>query len=158
MSYSFIRKPTDAILNYADLTLGQVVWHVYGIYPPCGPTSYTITRLPSKHSEHPEYSDIHVSQADSIVFDWKRGDGDHSLMHFASDCNMLPGYSHNNNYCFATKEAAEDFVKSCCEDWNSNPDQIERIEEQRRLDAMADAYDNAYYDDYDLFGRAVEGL
>lgn len=126
-------RPKNSIESYSDLKVGDHIWEVCGIWRPFVGYERIVTRSPIKFSEHPEYSE-YSTQGDLIVFDISYANDPSLIIHwFASDCNMQPGQSHNDNYWFRSAEdaeAARDFLKS---EWEKDPEVFAReIEEQER--------------------------
>lgn len=143
----FIRPALNAITSAEELTVGTKLWHVYGIFTPfVSSHEYTVIRAPISFNQHPSWKECHSRLEDDIVFD--TDNGTHQEKHFAFDGNI--GAHHNNNYWFKTKEAADAYCVQCREDWESNPDEIERVQERRRQDALDSLHDD-YYDDYGDF-------
>ncbi len=140
----FIRKPTNALTSPEEIKLGDKLYHAYGIWPPsASDTAYVVTREPIPFRDHPQYAEIHSSQADDIVFDVKYGEEkEYTSKNYAADGNI--GAHHNSNYWFRSYEDAAAFVAQCREDWESNPEMIE--EEKRRRDEMMMDDD---FDDYE---------
>lgn len=136
-------RPKNAIENSADLKVGDEVWQVYGIWPPCMGGNVIIHSPAVKFRDHKDYSDIHISQADLTVFDTRyTDDAIIIVMHFAASGNMLPDKPDNNNYYFRSREdaeAARDFLRA---EWEKNPDAIAEAiverERDRELDRMMD--------------------
>lgn len=132
---SRFERPADAIENAADLRVGDRIWHVYGIWPPQMGGEHIVTRAAGPFKDHRAYGPIHASGADSIVFDTRWIDGKHSHMNFASDGNMVPGHSHNDNYWFrseSTADAAVEMLKAAWEASGKIAEEIARREEDRR--------------------------
>lgn len=143
-------RPQSAIADFRDLRVGDVVYEVYGIWPPCRGKQKTVTRAPIKFSEHPEYSDIHKSSADKMVFDLAYPDG-LTVMSFASDRNLMPGHSHNDNYLFRSEEDAESAVIWLRDRWSSSPGSIaEEVERMFTWDSFDDRWeDHDYFTEVD---------
>jgi hypothetical protein len=117
-------RPAGAIASHADLKKWDVVWHVYGIWPPFVSGPGIIVR--------PPYAD----EDKGVVFDVRTPRRNYVETNFASDGNLLPDYSHNDNYWFHSEkeaEAARDWLRS---KWEADPsriqDEIERREERAR--------------------------
>lgn len=143
-------RPKNAIDNYADLKVGDVIWHVCGIWPPfCSRAPSTITGEARPFRDHPEHDGQRGCQSDEIVFDEHPADWDWPHMAFASDGNLVPGRSHNDNYWFRSKEdaeAARDYLRT---QWDANPDMIEAVlEDRRRWDEIDREYDRLQYDSW----------
>lgn len=134
-------KPQNTIEDVNELKTGDRIWHVYGIWPPQMGGEFMVTREASPFKDRPEYSDIHASSAELLVFDEQWADSDMIHMNFASDCNMQPGYSHNDNYCFRSEGDAQAAVKFLTEQWEASgniAEEIARREEDRRFCEFAD--------------------
>lgn len=129
-------RPAGAIENVSDLKIGDHIWHVYGIWPPQMGGEFTITRTVVQFQDHPDYSEIHSSQAELLVFDEQWADSEMVDMAYASDSNMQPGHSHNDNYCFRSEEEALAAIDFLTKQWEAAPDliseEVARREEDRR--------------------------
>lgn len=149
-------RPQGSIENAADLKVGDVIYHVYGIWPPvASDMPHTITRAAILLRDHPEGGPDDF-QRDLLVYDESWGGLQHSHMAFASDGNMVPGKSHNDNYCFRTKEAAEaarDYLRA---QWQAHPELIAKEVEQRELDRLCDDFDGDDWQDYAADENASE--
>ncbi len=133
---SRFERPQNTIEDAASLRVGDHIWHVYGIWPPQMGGEHIVTREAAPFCQHPRYESPHSSQGDQIVFDEKWVDGKKPHMSFASDCNMTPGHSHNDNYCFrseADARAAVEFLRSAWESSGKIAEEIARREEDRRF-------------------------
>lgn len=131
---SRFERPANTITDVNELKVGDHVWHVYGIWPPQMGGGYIITKQAGPFCEHHEYSDIHEGSADQLVFDERWVGGQHSTMNFASDCNMLVGYSHNDNYCFRSEAdalAAIDWLRLQWEQSGRIAEEVARRKEDR---------------------------
>lgn len=120
-------EPINAIRNYADLKVGDELWGVCGVYPPSADDKPSVVVvLPRKFRDHPEYREIHSRQGDQIVFDVRSHwhENGESMMRFASDANMVPGYSHNDNYEFRSKKDADAYAAWLRYEWEKRPDLI----------------------------------
>lgn len=137
-------RPQNAIESFKDLKDGDVVYRVYGIWPPATGGACTVVGAPKKFSEHREYSDIHASSKDAIVFDLKHEKYDYTDMNFASDSNLIPGYSHNDNYCFRTEADAAAAVEWLHDQWTSSDGAIARFEAERAMWRAIDDEFSAY--------------
>lgn len=140
-------RPSGAIDNFADLKVGDVIWHVYGIWPPFMSTSpATVVEVARPYSLHRDYSDD-STQGDLMVFDvlWRE---DFTDMHFASDGNLVPGKSHNDNYWFRTEDEAKVAVEFLRNQWDADPNSIAEVLADRELLRSMDDYYDAYgYDE-----------
>lgn len=141
----YFPRPAGAIEDVNTLKLGDVLYHVYGIWPPslsAYPETVVRTALAFKH--HPEYHDG-SSQGELLAFDtecvsfWNHKEY-YRRMHFASDCNMEPGHSHNDNYWFRSKEEAEAAVTFLYVQWKARPDLIEEVKEWRERERAAERH------------------
>lgn len=143
-------EPINAIRDYRDLKVGDELWGVCGVYPPSADDKPSVVAaMPRKFRNHPEFGD-HSSQGDEVVFDVRchwHGEGE-SMMQFASDANMVPGYSHNDNYEFRSKKDAEAYAAWLRYEWEKRPD---LIAEQKWLhDDLMDFSDSIGWDyEYD---------
>lgn len=139
-------EPIDAIRDYSDLKIGDELWSVCGVWPPFVDNEPRIVAsLPMKFKDHPEFSEP-SSQGNQIVYDVRyswHAEGE-STMRFTADDNMVPGYSHNDNYVFRTKDAADGFAAWLRYEWMKRPDLIA----EQRLISLAHEYDEPYFDDY----------
>ncbi len=151
MKNDFIRKPTTAVSSLDEINVGVTLFHACGIWPPfTSEERLVVTRAPIKFRDHPEFTDIQSSLADSVVFDvdWLVNGQSYIQMHFAADGNLGEGGGYNHNYWFKSHDDAATFVAQCREDWMNNPVQIAE-EEARRLDwARMDDYDDVHEDEY----------
>ena len=130
------KRPQNTIDNAFDLRVGDHVWHVYGIWPPQMGGEHVISRAAGPFKHHSEYSDIHLTSADDVVFDTRWINGKNSTMNFASDGNLVPGHSHNNNYWFRSEADALAAVELLRSEWESSgkiEEEIARREEDRRF-------------------------
>lgn len=114
-------RPANTIDNSADLKVGDTIFRVYGNYPPQMGDESKIVGPAIPFKDHPEYDPIHVQLADHIVFDVQRSG---YVTYEYSDDNNMNGYSHNDNYCFRTREDAEAAVEFLKSQWEANPDLI----------------------------------
>lgn len=144
--------PANVVTDFNDLKIGDVVYEVYGIWPPQTGGPKTVMSTPVKFSEHREYRDIHESLANSVVFDLAYPDG-LTVMEFASDNNLVPGYSHNDNYLVRSDEDAKAAALWLREQWSASPSSI--AEEQARMFDLI-GFDADWGDaDYDYDDREV---
>src|SRR6185503_4815855 len=124
-------RPQGTIENYADIKIGDVVWHVFGFSPNCAVEKrpHVVVLAPIPYKDHPKWSKIHEGSEDDIVFDTevKYNSGTHRSMHFVGDGNLTPGRSHNDNYWCRTKEAAEAAAAElrCC--WTNDSKAISQF-------------------------------
>lgn len=139
------QRPEGTIKNYSDLKVGDHIFHVYGIWPPFFGGEHIVTKAPDTFSRHRGYGEIHSMSAESIVFDVKYGNGGNSYMNFATDGNLNPGHSHNDNYWFRSEQAARDAVTFLRSQWEADPELI-AAEQERRARDWAD-YDGDDYSD-----------
>ena len=136
-------EPLNAIRDYRDLKIGDEIWGVCGVWPVWADDKPSlIVGLPRRFRDHPDFDPIHSSQGDNIVYDVRHywHEGNQSTMHFAADGNMVPGYSHNDNYEFSTKADADAFAAWLRYEWMKRPDLIE--EQKRQHDALMDFSDS----------------
>ena len=129
-------RPKNTIDNAFDLSVGDHVWHVFGIWPPQMGGEHIVTQLARPFEQNREYSDIHSGSADEIVFDTQWIDSKYSTMNFAADGNLVPGRSHNNNYWFRSEADALAAVELLRAEWEASgtiAEEIERQEEDRRF-------------------------
>lgn len=144
--------PENALTHYSQLKVGMKIYHVYGIYPVQDISEHIVTSLPVRFEEHPDYSPIHESQKDCIVFDsaWTRFNDGFSSKDFADSWNIGEN-NYNSNYLFATLEDAEKahalFTKFYEEDDAARNREIERHAE---IDRLADMMFR-YHDDHDEY-------
>lgn len=132
-------RPAGAITDAKELRLGDHVWKVIGIWPPFVYGEHIVTREAVPFKDHPEYADIHHHSASSIVFDCRRVEGSYSDFAFASDGNLQPSHSSNDNYwfrSFSEAEAAREFLH---QEYVNNPDVIQ-AEVDRRHHFLHDNY------------------
>lgn len=118
-------RPAGAIEGHADIRKWDVLWHVYGIWPPFMSGPAVVTRAP--------YSDPKMK---SIVFDTREPRHDFVQTNFASDGNMKEGHSHNDNYWFRTEKEAESAKDWLRAQWESRTGLIDEVLESRRLDRV----------------------
>jgi hypothetical protein len=118
---SNFKRPENTIENAYDLNVGDHVWHVFGIWPPQMGGEHIITRPAGLFKHHPEYSEIHLLSADQAVFDTRYLDSENSIMNFASDGNLTPGRSCNDNYWFRAEVEAEAAVDFLRKEWEARP-------------------------------------
>lgn len=141
-------RPANSIETYEDLKVGERIWDVCGILPPFMGNSKIVTIAPIPFYLHPEYAKHHSEMKDDIVFSFRYEDRpDIEVMYFATDCNMQPGYSHNDNYCFKSEEDAKAAVEFLRKQWADNPD----LMEQERIRREQDAAFDAEFGDYDYY-------
>lgn len=140
-------RPKNTIDDAASFQVGDLLWHVYGIWRPQSHGPYTVTRVAGPFREHPEYEEIHVGHADHIVFDTRWPDSDLTTMRYATDGNLQPGYSHNDNYWFRTQEDAEAARDFLLAQWEASPEAMarEQMRLRREMDRM---FDDHFYDDW----------
>ena len=127
-------RPAGAIENVADLNVGDRIWHVYGIWPPQMGGEFTITRAATLYRDHPETNGS--PQDDEVVFDVRWAKCDLVTMEFASDGNMKPNHSHNDNYWFRSEAEARDAVDFLKQQWEASggiAEEIARREENLRF-------------------------
>lgn len=114
----------NSINSYEDLKPGDIIHHVYGIRIPFYAGASTVVSAPIPYGQHKNIHDATSCLANSIVFDVRDDKSDYDDMVFASDGNLLPGYSHNDNYWFRSEAdalAAVDFLTKCRAD---DPDEL----------------------------------
>jgi hypothetical protein len=132
-------RPAGAIDHYAKIKKWDVLWHVYGIVRPFMDGPLTVVRPP-------------YLEGDSIRFDLRKPRFDYVDRPFASDGNLLPDHSHNDNYWFFTEREAQ-AAKSHFDDmWEANPElrqeELDRRAERAREDR--DMFFRAYAQSADL--------
>jgi hypothetical protein len=125
-------RPADTVTDAAQLNVGDQLWKVYGIWPPQFSGPYTLANKPVPHSAHARYSDIHSGSAEKIVFGVRTVEG-YLDFNFASDGNLTPGHSHNDNYWVRSEAAALAAVARLREQWEARPELI--VLEQARREA-----------------------
>lgn len=133
-------RPQNTIDDVRSLRVGDHLWHVYGIWPPQMGGDHFVTRAAGPFKNHPEYSNIHSLSGDGLVFDVKwANETIRPTMEFASDGNLIPGHSHNNNYWFRSEAdalAAVDFLRA---EWERHPEAI--AEDTARREEMLREFD-----------------
>lgn len=139
--------PANAITDIADVKVGDVVYGVYGIWPPCTGGAKTVMGAPAPFFMHHEYSDIHEPSKDLIVFDLASADGEYTNMVFASDRNLEPGRSHNDNYIFRSDGDAHAARVWLREQWEAVSEAILRAEFGREVLTSFDDDRQDYQDD-----------
>jgi hypothetical protein len=135
-------RPQNSIEDVAELQVGDRIWHVCGIWPPQMGGDHVVTRAAIPLQDHPKNRNP-SSQDASLVFDTRWSGSDLSHMEFASDGNMIRGYSHNDNYWFRDEAAASAAVEFLRAQWEAAPDKIKeeiarREEDCRFYEAFAD--------------------
>lgn len=138
-------RPSGAIKDVNELKDGDILYHVYGIWPPCVGESETVKGSPVQFKDHREYAEIHSLSADHWVFDTLvpsifPHEASYLRMHYASDGNMQPGFSHNDNYWFRSLEEAVAARLYLHEQWVARPDLIE--DEKRWRESFPDDDDH----------------
>jgi hypothetical protein len=103
-------RPANTINDASDLKIGDHVWHVFGIWPPCMYETIVIGEA-KPYKKHRKYSDIHSQDAEKVVFDVRYPDIGREDMKFAADGNLVSGYSHNDNYWFRNEADARAAVE-----------------------------------------------
>jgi hypothetical protein len=110
---NFFPRPAGALTaeTFTDLPIGTAVWSICGVARFCQmPGSMKAKRTELiPFAEHRDYSPIHECDAALLVFDMADQKGK-LIKRYAGDCNLTPSQS-NNNYLFASPEAAQDFVE-----------------------------------------------
>jgi hypothetical protein len=133
-------RPVGAIGSADDLKVGDRIWRVYGIWPPQMGGEFIVSRPAGPYNERPK--NLRSPQDDEIVFDVRYAKSNLTAMEFASDGNMKPNHSHNDNYWFRTEAEALDAVRFLKDQWEAVPgliaEDIQRREEDRRLYAYED--------------------
>lgn len=137
--------PEKAIRDINELKVGDTVCRVYGIWPPQSAGEATVSRAAIKFKDHPEYSDIHSSSKDQIVYDLTNVEYGFTSMEFASDSNLELGQSHNDNYIFRSVADAEEAVLWLREQWSASDGAIDKAIADR---AMWLSMDDDFYIDY----------
>lgn len=151
--------PENALTHYSQLEVGMKIYQVYGIYPVQSISEHIVRSLPVRFEEHPDYSPIHESQKDCIVFDtaWTMYNDGVTTKDFADSWN-IGKRNYNSNYLFTTLEDAEKahalFTKFYEEDDDARNHEIARHEE---LDRLVDMMFRVHHDhddeyDYDRYG------
>ena len=120
-----LTQPSKAIRDYHELKVGDIIYYFGGSHYPfyVGKEALRIVRAPELFKQHPKYSSIHMDQADEVVFTtvYHNNTRIYENMEFASDNNLRPGYSHNDNYLFRSLEDAEEFARTAKAECDSNP-------------------------------------
>lgn len=133
------KRPADTIMDAAEMKAGDQLWKVYGIWPPQFSGPYTLATEPVPYSAHARYSEIHSGSADKIVFDVRTAEGWLDF-NFATDGNLMPGYSHNDNYWVRSEAAALAAIDHLREQWKAKPELIVLEQERRERWLREEAY------------------
>lgn len=106
-------RPNGAIADYNEIKAGDELYHVYGIRVPFCSGPSKVVAAPMRFADHKDWSDAQAGSEDKIVFDVVvvAGRENYVDMCFASDGNLIPGYSHNDNYWFSNEQSARAAVE-----------------------------------------------
>lgn len=138
-------RPAGAIEDVMEIKNGDVLYRVYGIWPPVvSRDAYIVVGNPHKFKHNIEFSE-HSSQGEEVVFSTCYGDEKNSRFNawnnFAGDGNLVKGHSHNDNYWFRSREEAEAARAYLHAQYEAHP---EAIEDEKRLKEYMRDLDHEY--------------